>query len=429
MDNRFYSDFDLERTPGPETGRPHRPDEYRPAFAIDRDRIIHTDAFRRLQGKTQVFLAGEYDFYRTRLTHSIEVSQIGRSICTWLRRRPDSVLADDFFIDPDLVEAVCLAHDLGHPPFGHAGERSLHELMREHGGFEGNAQTLRLLTATIFSEGSVPRGMMPTRALLDGVLKYKTLWHEDRTAAHHFIYDDQAEALAFAHGNEPIPADRAPGKERNALKSIECQIMDWADDTAYSLNDVADGVNAGFLTVDRIERWAESQTLDETATQNLADLLNAIRRGRVEARANKKIGNFITAVSLQPVTGFLSDRTHRHAFALAVEPAARAESTLYKRLALDLIFRSPQLQQLDYKAHQVLGRLWSALDETYLGSSRSPRHRLLQERAEAAILAAETPALKARLVCDFLARQTDGAATRLCQRLYDPEFGSIVDLI
>src|SRR6185295_855899 len=123
-------------------------------------------------GKTQVFLTGEYDFYRTRLTHSLEVSQIGRSICGALQHRSPH-LTREFFIDPDLVEATCLAHDLGHPPFGHAGERSLHRLMEQDGGFEGNAQTLRLLTETIFSRGT--RGLNPSRALLDAVLKYKQL--------------------------------------------------------------------------------------------------------------------------------------------------------------------------------------------------------------------------------------------------------------
>src|SRR6201985_4025471 len=137
-ETRFYNRFDLESLDRRE------PDEYRTAFQTDRDRIIYSSAFRRLQAKTQVFLSGEFDFYRTRLTHSLEVAQIGRSICSFLNQT-SSFLAADFCIDPDLVEAVCLAHDLGHSPFGHAGERSLHHLMRDLGGFEGNAQRLRLL--------------------------------------------------------------------------------------------------------------------------------------------------------------------------------------------------------------------------------------------------------------------------------------------
>ncbi|MCX6868250.1 MAG: dNTP triphosphohydrolase, partial [Verrucomicrobia bacterium] len=136
MSNRFYGEFDTLRRSGPGDG-----DDYRTPFQIDRDRVLHTPTFRRLQNKTQVFWSGEYDFYRTRLTHSLEVAQIGKSICHWLKTRPASPLDAGFFIDPDLVEAVCLSHDLGHPPFGHAGERTLNHLMRRHGGFEGNAQT------------------------------------------------------------------------------------------------------------------------------------------------------------------------------------------------------------------------------------------------------------------------------------------------
>jgi dGTPase len=137
--NNFYGSFDAE------TLESREPDSYRTPFQVDRDRIIHSYAFRRLQAKTQVFRPGEYDFYRTRLTHTIEVSQIGRSICSFLREKSNH-LKDDCYVDPDLVEVVCLAHDVGHPPFGHAGERALNELMANCGGFEANAQTVRLLT-------------------------------------------------------------------------------------------------------------------------------------------------------------------------------------------------------------------------------------------------------------------------------------------
>ena len=255
MLNRFYGEFDTARRSGKCDGG-----DYRSPFQIDRDRVLHTPTFRRLQNKTQVFWSGEYDFYRTRLTHSLEVAQIGKSICHWLKSRPDGPLAEDFFIDPDLVEAVCLSHDLGHPPFGHAGERTLNHLMREHGGFEGNAQTLRLLTERIFS--AKRSGMDPTRAFLDGILKYKSLWSELKTATgknpeHHFIYDDQQAHLDWAMGGHDFPLELPPGATRDKFKSIECQVMDWADDTAYSLNDLSDSVRAGFLNIEKIEAWAE----------------------------------------------------------------------------------------------------------------------------------------------------------------------------
>src|SRR5260221_5658519 len=125
--NQFYNEFDYESV------EPRETDPHRSPFQIDRDRIIYSSAFRRLQSKTQVFVSGEFDFYRTRLTHSLEVAQIGRSICSFLQKG-SAALGTDFFIDPDLVEAVCLAHDLGHAPFGHAGERTLHQLMIQYVG-------------------------------------------------------------------------------------------------------------------------------------------------------------------------------------------------------------------------------------------------------------------------------------------------------
>jgi len=124
--NRFYTSFDYE------TFGSRARDKYRNEFQVDRDRVIHSYAFRRLQAKTQVFRPGEYDFYRTRLTHSIEVAQVGRSICNFLLKTSRH-LSDTFHIDPDLVEAVCLAHDIGHPPFGHVGERTLNQLMKNFG--------------------------------------------------------------------------------------------------------------------------------------------------------------------------------------------------------------------------------------------------------------------------------------------------------
>jgi dGTPase len=282
--NRFYSSFDFEKL----DKRPSPEGEYRNPFQIDRDRIIHSSAFRRLQSKTQVFLSGEYDFYRTRLTHSIEVAQIGRSICAWLTQQCE-VLGDDCFIDPDLVESICLSHDLGHPPFGHAGERTLHTLMEPYGGFEGNAQTLRILTQTLFSEGRV--GMNPSRALLDGVLKYKTLFAEKPAhKANHYLYNDQERWLDFTMGGQAFPIELTPGKERNGFKSIECQIMDWADDTAYSLNDLADGIHAGFINESRVSRWAADQTLSGDDVTDLEFLCKAMRDGRVEGRLNRLIG-------------------------------------------------------------------------------------------------------------------------------------------
>src|SRR5271156_5873827 len=230
MSDDFYCAFDREVLRN-EANRERTPD-YRSIFHQDRDRIMFTPAFRRLQAKTQVFQAGEYDFYRTRLTHSMEVASIAKSIAAWLRGKNPEVQ-----IDPDLLEAICLAHDIGHPPFGHSGERVLQKLMEPHGGFEGNAQTLRILTRTIYNREEGRAGMSPSRALLDGVLKYKRLYRDRAGDHHHFIYDDESNVIEFCFGTPDLAG--APGVAGvNKFKSLECQMMDLADDIAYSCFDV-----------------------------------------------------------------------------------------------------------------------------------------------------------------------------------------------
>jgi dGTPase len=419
--NAFYHAFDAATL----EPRAAHPDEYRSAFQIDRDRIIHSSAFRRLQNKTQVFLSGEYDFYRTRLTHSIEVAQIGRSICAWLNRE-GGALGGECRIDADLVESACLAHDLGHPPFGHTGERTLHRLMAPYGGFEGNAQTLRLLTRTIFNEGR--EGMNPTRALLDAVLKYKTLHGEAGGAKNHYLYDDQAPWLDFVLGGRVLPAELAPGPARNGFKSLECQIMDWADDTAYSLNDIADGIHAGFISVAKLQSWGERQALDEAGAAHLDKLCAAIRENRVERKMNSAIGSYIRATRLVPVQGFLGDLTRRHQFRLDIAPECLAEARLNKKIALDLVFRTPQLQQLDYKADVILTRLFEVLHDRYIEGGAGGLH-LLPATLEAEIARSPDAAGRARSVCDWIASMTDSFAFRTYRRLFDAGFGSITDFV
>jgi dGTPase len=421
MSNRFYTDFDSEALGGT------RKRDYRTAFQVDRDRIIHAHAFRKLQSKTQVFLSGEYDFYRTRLTHSMEVAQIGRSICGYLLAR-GAPLRGDFHIDSDLVEAVCLAHDLGHPPFGHSGERTLQELMAGWGGFEGNAQTLHLLTETLYQNEQGVRGMAPTRALLDGVLKYKKLYREFPTPPrHHFLYDPQERHREFVLGGAEIPAALHEGEKLNAFKSVECQIMDWADDAAYSLNDIIDGVTAGFLTVERIEAWAAGEAIDAERQRWLDQLLLAIRGDRLEGEFAQKVGHFITACRLRERTNFMAEKSNRYRFDLVVAPAAEREAAFYKKMANDIIFESPQLQQMEHKARRVLFDLWESCWRNYVDQGPRVIH-ILPPRVGRLIAAETTPAGKARQICDWLAGLTDGMIVRTYQRLFNPDFGSLRDL-
>jgi dGTPase len=420
MDNSFYNAWDMEQ-PEPASR------DYRTPFRRNRDRLIHNAAFRRLQGKTQVFLSGEYDFYRTRLTHSIEVAQIAGSIGQFLNHS-SAALEPGFSIDPDLCEAVSLAHDIGHPPFGHAGEGTLHRLMTPHGGFEGNAQTLRLIAQTIYTSGGDRRGLNPTRALVDGVLKYKTLWGEVPDQRNHFLYGDQRTFLDFVTNGRPWPDALAPGKPRNGFRSLECEIMDWADDTAYSLNDIVDGAQAGFVTLGGVERWAEEHA-DETDRESIAYLTDALRHGTIERAMNRRIGRFVESVRLVERDTFLADLSNRWRFGITVDEDARREQQLFNRIAVDLVFRSPQVCQLEHKGDFMLTRLWGALQDHYLGGGR-PRLALLSPDFEQEIARPDLDeAGRARVLCDYLAGMTDGFASRIYKRLFDADFGSIVDLV
>jgi dGTPase len=413
-ENHFYSPFDVECIDRRE------PDEYRTVFQTDRDRIIYSSAFRRLQAKTQVFLSGEFDFYRTRLTHSLEVAQIGRSISSFLKQT-SPFLNESFFIDPDLVEGICLTHDLGHSPFGHAGERTLHQLMKPFGGFEGNAQSLRIISETIYPGLDSRRGMNSSRAFIDGILKYKRLFREDLAAPNQFIYDEQEYLRSFVLGEINLSEIGEP----NNFRSLECEIMDWADDTAYCLNDLVDSMNAGFLRFERVKLWAENQNLQGALAQHAETILSAIREGKAEARFSKKIGSFIRCCSLVERSAPAFSTTNRHRFGLLVEPAVRTEADFYKRLSQELVFDHPQLHQLERKARVILEGIFEAFAESYLGTNTS---RLLPESFDRIIRSQQDRRARARVLCDYIAGMTDGFAIRTYKRLYDPDFGSLPDL-
>jgi dGTPase len=414
----FYRAFD--RAVFSNDFNPARKPDYRTVFHQDRDRILFSPAFRRLQTKTQVFQAGEYDFYRTRLTHSLEVSRIAESLAIWLRRAHREVQ-----LDLQLLEAVCVSHDIGHPPFGHAGERALNKLMAAYGGFEGNAQTLRILTRTIYSRSHGRGGMSPSRALLDGVLKYKRLYADRGDDSHHFIYDDQAEILEFCFGTRDL-ATKLDGTKANDFKSLECQVMDLADDIAYSCFDIVDGWKARFLAPDRLEAWAADKKLDSAQHKHLTVLQDLMKLDKLQPVMNGTIGELIQSASLKKASNFMSAKTRRHTWKLVIRPSALKRIRLHKALCKDLVYGSSALRQIEYKGEKILGSLADALITNYLGSNPTA---LVTGHTHRSVMNANDDATKARLLCDYISGMTDAYALRSYKRLLDPDYGSISELI
>ena len=372
----------------------------RTAFQRDRARVLHSGALRRLAGKTQVVepVGVQALVPRTRLTHSLECSQVGRELGAALG------------CDPDLVDAACLAHDLGHPPFGHNGELALDEAAADCGGFEGNAQSFRLLTRL---EVKVPGvGLNLTRATLDAATKYP--WTKDGRRKFG-VYDDDVELFAWVRA----------GRDDEG-RPLESQVMDWADDVAYSVHDVEDGIVGGLVDPGRLD-------LDEVAAvaaehyspAGVYDLLAAAQglvqtpwwpRGfdgsaaaqiAVKRMTSTLIGRFCSAAERATRAQFGETDLPRYAADLVVPFAERAEVAVLKAVTRVYVMQRPEASSLQAREREVLHELVPlVVDRVAL----DPSYRELWD-------AADDDRARLRVAVDQVAALTDAAALRLHARL------------
>jgi len=382
-------------------------DAQRGPYERDRARVLHCAAFRRLAAKTQVHTAGSDAFLRTRLTHSLEVAQIAREVGGALG------------CDPDVVDTAGLAHDLGHPPFGHNGEDALDELAGACGGFEGNAQTLRVLTrleAKVFAPDGSSAGLNLTRASLDAVLKYP--WPRQVGHRKFGLYPDDQPIFDWVRNGAAEPDRRC----------LEAQVMDWSDDVAYSVHDVEDGFHAGYvplasLLADADERAAlcgdVAEVYSDETTSELSAVLADLLDGEVFRPLLRYDGSHTGQATLKRATSMLTGR-----FAAAAIDATRAKfgDGALRRYAADLIVpRVTRMECALLKGIALRYVMRRAGSESRYADQRTLLHELvasLADRAPESLdlvfaplwRAAPSDAARRRVVLDQVASLTDPAA-------------------
>jgi len=357
-------------------GRVYPEDEhdYRTAYQRDRDRIIHTTAFRRLEYKTQVFVYSEGDHYRNRLTHSVEVAQVGRTLARALGS------------NEDLTEAICLAHDLGHPPFGHVGEATLNALMADHGGYDHQKQTYRILTELERRYSEHP-GLNVTYEVREGVVKHDTDY-------------DSIDARDY------IPEERG---------TLECQLSNLADEIAYNTSDLDDGLRSNILDPEAVVKLEIAQqalaSLGEPPHSNLRN--NMLRYRFIRRLVGMEVSDVIRATQQNLETAGVRTLTDLRSLPHNVadySPEFQALNSELKRYLFDCFYRQYRVVRMASKAERLLSDLFDAYVEQPL---QLPTE--LQQRAQ------EHPEGLHRVVCDYLASMTDRYAIQEHKRLFDPE--------
>lgn len=380
-------------------------------FQRDRARVLHSYAFRRLADKTQVVVPGEDDFPRTRLTHSLEVAQIGREIGQALG------------CDPDVVDAAGLAHDIGHPPFGHNGEDALDSVAGACGGFEGNAQTLRILTrleAKVMWPSGEPAGLNLTRAVLDAACKYP--WPRREGTRKFGVYDADLAAFEWLRAGAP-----------EGRRCLEAQVMDWADDVAYSVHDVEDGVHAGLIRLAHVDDAAREalctvaaslysahsaeelapvldELLDLPTLRDLASYDGSYIAQAAAKRATSELTGRFAGAAVQATRAKAGDGPlARYAADLAVPGAIVAECALLKALAAHYVMQRPGSVTRQTGQRALLVELVEAIEAgapDTLDHGLAPAWELAGNAAE-----------RLRVVIDQVAQLTDSSAVAWHRRL------------
>jgi dGTPase len=370
------------------------PSKTRSPFRRDCDRVIHSTAFRRLKHKTQVFVFHEGDHYRTRLTHSLEVAQIARA------------LARQLGLDEDLTETLALAHDLGHPPFGHAGERALDSCLRPHGGFDHNAQTLRVVTAL---EHRYPEfgGLNLTWESLEGIVKHNGPLTEPSGAPSGRYRETGGIPIGISEYN------RSYDLELWSFASLEAQVAAFADDIAYDAHDIDDGLRAGLFNVDELKVMPLTAEIIASIDRHYPGL-DEVRRGAELVRG--LISHFIGAVfaessrrldAAQPQTAH--DVRRHNGPLIAFPPAVAQEEEQIKAFLWQRMYRHERVMRVMDDAERIVFDLFARYRESpddlppeWVGGRET-----------------ETEAERARRIGNFIAGMTDRYALIEHQRLFD----------
>jgi len=414
---------------------PSRPGDLRNPWQRDRARILHSAAFRRLQSKTQIMNMGENDFYRTRLTHSLEAAQIGASLINQLSHI-GSKSERELLPDENLMESLCLAHDIGHPPFGHGGEVALNFKMLQSGGFEGNGQTFRIVgRLEAYHED---HGMDLCRRTLLGLLKYPVIMPtlptpEDTKNPGSLKAWKPAKAIFETDKGlldwvlEPLSAqDKKRFQETNKLeaapwqkslhKSFDASLMELADDIAYGVHDLEDAVVTGTLNADQwhLEMEPEFEKLNKPLAELMAKLTGQLFSGEKHQRKDAigaLVNIFVTSVCIAEVLPDTQEPLIRYNAVLPDDQRRLLDGL--KHVVFEHVINQPEIQQVRYRSQSMLLGLFEAFHtEPTRILPHNTRDRWKQAMDTEGSVAAD------RVLCDYIAGMTDDYAERMYKRLY-----------